>query len=186
MRAEGRTPPSSLFPPAEIRMALPRSRRQRRRLHGASHARSLAPVGRRPRRPRQSRKVSAREAAKAGLARLDAVNPKLNAVIDHRPEDVLQAGRRGRCRHRPGRGSRRAGRGARHHQGQCRPGGLCHHQRPQASARPDRARGQSGGRQFPQSGRHPARPHQLPGLLLSLVHHQPRSMATPRTRAMPR
>ena len=38
----------------------------------------------------KSRKVSAREAAKAGLARLDAVNPKLNAVIDHRPDDVLK------------------------------------------------------------------------------------------------
>lgn len=38
----------------------------------------------------RSRKVSAREAAQAGLARLDAVNPKLNAVIDHRPDDVLQ------------------------------------------------------------------------------------------------
>ena len=38
----------------------------------------------------KSKKVSAREAAKAGLGRLDAVNPKLNAVIDHRPEDVLK------------------------------------------------------------------------------------------------
>ncbi|MCP3472547.1 amidase family protein [Bradyrhizobium sp. CCGUVB1N3] len=38
----------------------------------------------------RSRKVSATEAAKAGLARLDAVNPRLNAVIDHRPEDVLK------------------------------------------------------------------------------------------------
>jgi amidase len=38
----------------------------------------------------RSRKVSAKEAANAGLARLDAVNPKLNAVIDHRPEDVLK------------------------------------------------------------------------------------------------
>ncbi|WP_245316734.1 amidase family protein, partial [Bradyrhizobium manausense] len=38
----------------------------------------------------KSRKVSAREAAKAGLDRLDAVNPRLNAVIDHRPEDVLK------------------------------------------------------------------------------------------------
>jgi amidase len=38
----------------------------------------------------RSRKVSATEAAKAALARLDAVNPKLNAVIDHRPEDVLK------------------------------------------------------------------------------------------------
>src|SRR5246500_917233 len=41
-----------------------------------------------------SKKVSAKEAAPSALARLDAVNPKINAVVDHRPEDVLaQAGR---------------------------------------------------------------------------------------------
>src|SRR3954466_11105226 len=38
---------------------------------------------------RRSKKVSAKEAATAALARLDAVNPKINAVVDHRPEDVL-------------------------------------------------------------------------------------------------
>ena len=38
----------------------------------------------------KSKKVSAKEAATAALARLDAVNPKLNAVIDHRPDDVLK------------------------------------------------------------------------------------------------
>ncbi|QHO74399.1 amidase [Bradyrhizobium sp. CCBAU 051011] len=37
----------------------------------------------------RSKKVSAREAATAALSRLDAVNPKINAVVDHRPEDVL-------------------------------------------------------------------------------------------------
>src|ERR1700744_4091296 len=37
----------------------------------------------------RSKKVSAKEAATAALARLDAVNPAINAVIDHRPEDVL-------------------------------------------------------------------------------------------------
>ena len=37
------------------------------------------------------REVSAREAALAGLARLDAVNPKLNAVVEHRPAEVLAA-----------------------------------------------------------------------------------------------
>ena len=36
----------------------------------------------------RSRKVSAREAAEDALARLDAVNPHLNAVVDHRPEAV--------------------------------------------------------------------------------------------------
>jgi amidase len=41
----------------------------------------------------RSKQVSAKEAAKAALARLDAVNPAINAVVDHRPEDVLsQAG----------------------------------------------------------------------------------------------
>jgi len=37
-----------------------------------------------------SKKVSAKEAATSALARLDAVNPKINAVIEHRPEDVLK------------------------------------------------------------------------------------------------
>jgi amidase len=36
----------------------------------------------------KSKKISAKEAATAALARLDAVNPKINAVVDHRPEDV--------------------------------------------------------------------------------------------------
>ncbi len=37
----------------------------------------------------RSKKVSAKEAAAAALGRLDAVNPSINAVVDHRPEDVL-------------------------------------------------------------------------------------------------
>ncbi|MCA6118451.1 amidase family protein [Bradyrhizobium sp. WSM 1738] len=37
----------------------------------------------------KAKKVSANEAATAALARLDAVNPRINAVVDHRPEDVL-------------------------------------------------------------------------------------------------
>ncbi len=37
------------------------------------------------------REVSAREAAEAALARLDAVNPRLNAVVEHRPEEVRAA-----------------------------------------------------------------------------------------------
>src|SRR6185437_12048317 len=41
----------------------------------------------------RSKEVSAKQAASAALARLDAVNPSINAVVDHRPEDVLvQAG----------------------------------------------------------------------------------------------
>lgn len=37
----------------------------------------------------RSRKVSAVEAAKAALTRLEAVNPKINAVVDYRPDDTL-------------------------------------------------------------------------------------------------
>src|SRR6266851_2198789 len=41
----------------------------------------------------RSKKVSAKETASAALARLDAVNPSINAVVEHRPADVLaQAG----------------------------------------------------------------------------------------------
>ncbi|MBA2400751.1 MAG: amidase family protein [Bradyrhizobium sp.] len=37
----------------------------------------------------KSKQVSAKEAATAALARLDAVNPKINAVVDHKPAEVL-------------------------------------------------------------------------------------------------
>src|ERR1700688_5059331 len=37
----------------------------------------------------RSKKVSAKEAASSALARLDTVNPSINAVVDHRPDDVL-------------------------------------------------------------------------------------------------
>jgi amidase len=37
----------------------------------------------------RAKQVSATEAARDALARLDAANPRINAVVDHRPEDVL-------------------------------------------------------------------------------------------------
>src|SRR4030081_2724590 len=37
----------------------------------------------------RSKHASAKQAASAALARLDAVHPALHAVVDHRPEDVL-------------------------------------------------------------------------------------------------
>jgi amidase len=40
-----------------------------------------------------TKKVSAGDAATAALGRLDAVNPKINAVVDHRPEEVLAEAR---------------------------------------------------------------------------------------------
>ena len=39
----------------------------------------------------RARRISAREAAVNALARLDAVNPRLNAVVAHRPDEVLAA-----------------------------------------------------------------------------------------------
>src|SRR5580704_8240976 len=38
----------------------------------------------------RARKVSAREAAEAALHRLDAINPRINAIVAHRPELVLE------------------------------------------------------------------------------------------------
>ncbi len=37
----------------------------------------------------RAKKISATEAAQSALARLDAVNPRINAVVDHRPKEVL-------------------------------------------------------------------------------------------------
>lgn len=37
----------------------------------------------------RAKQLSATEVAKDALARLDAVNPRINAVVDHRPEDTL-------------------------------------------------------------------------------------------------
>ena len=37
----------------------------------------------------KTKKVSAKEAATSALARLDAVNPKINAVVDYKPDEVL-------------------------------------------------------------------------------------------------
>ena len=55
----------------------------------------------------KSKKVSAKEAATAALARLDAVNPKINAVVDHRPDDVLAQAAAVDASDRAGRGRRR-------------------------------------------------------------------------------
>ena len=41
----------------------------------------------------RQRKLSSVEAAEAALSRLDAVNPRLNAVVDHRSDEVLARAR---------------------------------------------------------------------------------------------
>ncbi len=87
----------------------------------------------------RSKKVSAKEAATAALARLDAVNPKINAVVDHRPEDVLAQAAAVDAAIARGEDAGPLGGRAGHGQGQYRPGRLCHHQRAQAAARRHRA-----------------------------------------------
>ena len=83
----------------------------------------------------RSRQVSATEAAKAALARLDAVNPAINAVIEHRPEEVLREADAVDAAIASGRGCRSACGRAGHGEGQYRSGRLCHHQRTDAAAR---------------------------------------------------
>ena len=120
----------------------------------------------------RSKKVSAKEAATAALARLDAVNPEDQRRRRPQAGRGAGAGVRHRRRDRARRG-RRAARGcAGYGEGQYRPGRLCHHQRPQAAARCYREDQQPGDRQSAQGRRRHSRPHQLPGIFLSLVHHQ--------------
>ncbi len=66
---------------------------KRRSIKGVCHARFWRLSGADVAALIRSKKISAKEAASAALARLDAANPAINAVVDHRPEDVLaQAG----------------------------------------------------------------------------------------------
>lgn len=58
----------------------------------------------------RTREVSAREAAESALKRLDAVNPKINAIVAHRPDLVReQADRVDQTRHARRRGPRPIG-----------------------------------------------------------------------------
>ncbi len=70
----------------------------------------------------RSKKISATEAASAALARLDAVNPKINAVVDHRPADVLAQAAAIDAAIARGDDVGPAGGRAGHRQGQYRPG----------------------------------------------------------------
>ena len=121
----------------------------------------------------RSKKVSAKEAASAALARLDAVNPAINAVVDHRPDEVLAQAARDRCGDRARRRCRSARGRAGHRQGQYRPGrALPTPTASSCSAMSIAHDQQSGDRQSAQGGRGHSRAHQLPGVFLSLVHHQ--------------
>src|SRR4051812_26874971 len=51
---------------------------------------SAADIARRVR----EREISAEEVARCALARLDEVNPQINAVVEHRPDEVLERARR--------------------------------------------------------------------------------------------
>ena len=123
----------------------------------------------------RSKKVSATEAATSAMARLDAVNPKINAVVDHRPSEVLAEAAAIDAAIGRGEDAGPAGGRAGHGEGQYRPDGLCHHQRLEAATRGDRQNQQPRDRQSAQSRRRHPGPHQLPGILLSLVHLQSHS-----------
>ena len=121
----------------------------------------------------QSKQISAKEAASAALARLDAVNPSINAVVDHRPEDVLaQAGAidaaiATRRDVGPLAGVPVTIKVNIDQEGFATTNGL------KLQRDLDRAQQQSRGGQSAQGWRRHSRPHQLPGVFLSLVHHQP-------------
>ena len=120
----------------------------------------------------RSKKVSAKEAASAALARLDAVNPTINAVVDHRPEDVLaQAGAIDAAIARnedvgPLAGVPVTVKVNIDQEGFATTNGL------KLQRDVDCAQQQSGGGQSAQGRRGDSRAHQLPGVFLPLVHHQ--------------
>ena len=121
----------------------------------------------------KSKKVSAKEAATAALARLDAVNPRINAVIDHRPSEVLAQAAEIDAAIARGEDTGPLGGVPVTIKVNVDQAGLCHHQRIENTARRHREPQQPGGRKSAQGRRRAARPHQLPGLFLPLVHHQP-------------
>ena len=120
----------------------------------------------------RSKKVSAKEAATAALARLDAVNPAINAVIEHRPAEVLAQAAAIDAAIAAARIP------------VCSPAcpvtvkvnidqaGFATTNGLKLQKRRDREGQQPGGRQSAQGRRRHSRPHQLPGVFLSLVHHQ--------------
>ena len=123
----------------------------------------------------KSKKVSAKEAATDALARLDAVNPKINAVVDHRPDDVLKQAAEVDARIARGEdagilaGVPVTVKVNIDQQGFATTNGLKLQRDAIAPAQLAR------GRQSAEGRRDHSRPHQLPGLLLSLVHHQSHS-----------
>ena len=133
----------------------------------------------------KSKKVSAKEAATAALARLDAVNPKINAVVDHKPAEVLAEAAAVDAKIARGEDRGHAGRRACHGEGQYRPAGFCHHQRAEDPEGRDRAKTTARSstifaNRAPSFSAAPiARPFPIAG-------SPPTScMATPRTRATP-
>ena len=122
----------------------------------------------------KSKKISAKEAATDALARLDAVNPKINAVVDHRPDDVLKQAAEVDAKIAKGEdagilaGVPVTVKVNIDQQGFATTNGLKLQRDAIATANSPVVDNLQGRR------RHP-RPHQLSGLLLSLVHHQSHS-----------
>ncbi len=123
----------------------------------------------------KSKKISAKEAATDALARLDAVNPKINAVVDHRPDDVLKQAAEVDAKIARGEdagilaGVPVTVKVNIDQQGFATTNGLKLQRDAIAPAN------SPGHRQSEESRRRHSRPHQLPGLLLSLVHQQSHS-----------
>ena len=132
----------------------------------------------------RARQVSAREAAQAALARLDAVNPAINAVVQHRPGEVLARADAVDAAFKRGEDHGAAGGRAGHRQDQCRPGRFCHQQWRHPAARPHRQRPTARWSTICESGCGDRRAHQRPAF--SFAGSPPtKSMATPKIRATP-
>ena len=120
----------------------------------------------------RSRKLSAVEATRATLDRIDRLNPGLNAIVQRMDDQALRdAAAIDGCLAQGGR-RRPARRCSGHRKGQHRPGGICHDQWPADPGKPHRGRGQPARRQPPPRRGRDRRSHQHSRLQPALVHPQ--------------
>lgn len=118
----------------------------------------------------RTRHISAREAVAACLARLEAVNPQINAVVDLMAEDALaEADRADRAVRAVSRSVRCTACQSQDKHGLCR---AADHQRRCRLQGPHSAIGQSGNRQLAHRRRHRHRTHQCAAVQCAIFHVQ--------------
>ena len=128
----------------------------------------------------RAKDVSSREVVDAHLARIEAVNPTVNAITVVLA-DQARAAADAADRSEP---TRPVARRADHGEGEHRPGGHAHHERPHRARRGDAHGERTGGRTHARGRRDPDRAHQ-PARARAAHRHQQRAARPHRERVEP-